>query len=146
LNWLYNGKEVNDEDIVGHFGFVYIITRLSDGKAYIGKKQLTSTRKKKLTKKELAAAPVKPGRKPTTKKVTSESDWKSYWGSEPTLKQEVKTLGESHFQRVILRFCKSKKQLSYYEENEQHIRNVLAHPDKFYNSNISGRYFRKDLL
>lgn len=146
MNWLYKGKEVTEEDIATHWGFVYVIVRLSDGKQYIGKKQLTSTRKKKLTKKELAAAPVKPGRKPTHKKVTSESDWKDYWGSEPTLKAEVKALGVDKFERTILRFCKSKKQLSYYEEHEQHLRNVLEYPEKFYNSNISGRYFRKDLV
>lgn len=145
MNWLYNGKEVTDEDIEGHWGFVYVITRLIDGKSYIGKKQLTSTRKKKLTKKELAEH-NKPGRKPTHKRVTSESDWKDYWGSEPNLKKEVKDLGADKFVRSIIRFCKSKKQLSYYEEHEQHLRNVLEFPEKFYNSNISGRYFRKDLV
>lgn len=148
--WIYQGKEVTEEDTLNKFGFVYIITRLANGdlpeRYYIGKKQLISNRKKKLTKKELAAAPVKPGRKPTHKRVISESDWINYWGSDDELKKEVKELGEDAFIRTILRFCTSKKQLSYYEEKEQFIQEVLEKSELFYNKNIGGTYFIKDLI
>lgn len=148
--WLWQGKEVTEEDLEGHFGFIYIISRVSNysgfpPKSYIGKKQLNFSKKKKLTLKELAAW-NKPGKKPTHKRVTSESDWKKYWGSEKELQKDVKEFGEVAFTRTIIRFCSSKKQLSYYEENTQHKYDVLSHPELFYNRNISGRYFVKDLV
>jgi hypothetical protein len=44
----------------------------------------------------------------------------------------------------ILRFCKTKKALTYYELQEQFSHNVLA--DKLsLNDNLLGKFFRKDL-
>ena len=36
--WLYDNKEIGDDEIEGYASFVYIITNLETGKKYIGKK------------------------------------------------------------------------------------------------------------
>ena len=56
--WKYNGKEITNLDQFpeGTFGFVYRILHKATGKAYIGKKVLYHSLKKKLTKKELCSA------------------------------------------------------------------------------------------
>jgi hypothetical protein len=75
--WLYNDKEIGDDDIEGYVSFVYRITNLENGKQYIGKKNFTKVRSKKVkgqTRK---------------KKVKSESDWREYFGSNLTLLGDV---------------------------------------------------------
>ena len=54
--WKYNGEKITDIDQFpyGTFGFVYRVLNKKTGKAYIGKKVLYHSIKKKLTKKELA--------------------------------------------------------------------------------------------
>ena len=96
-------------------------------------------------KKELAALPVTRGRKSTTKQVIKESDWKSYWGSSKELQQDVKELGPEFFECVILKLCRDKKELTYYELHYQCINECLLSYDS-YNDNILGKFFRKDLV
>jgi hypothetical protein len=43
--WYYNGEEFTSEMIGDYVGFVYLITDLSNGKKYVGKKTLMSKRK-----------------------------------------------------------------------------------------------------
>ena len=93
-------------------GFIYKITNIKTGKFYIGRKSLFSTTKKKLTKVEIAEQSG-PGRKPTTKMVTKESNWQDYWGSNKILLQEIKDGGSEAFRKEILKFCFNKKQLTY---------------------------------
>ena len=115
MKWNYWDK-LDPEDYIG---FVYKITNLTNSKFYIGKKYFWYNKKKKLTKKQLAALPVTPGRKPTHEIVRVESDWKTYWGSSKELLKDVKELGEDHFECIILKLCKTKKQLTYYEMHHQ---------------------------
>ncbi len=150
MNWFYAQdtaiiKEYLDssdfpENVVG---IVYIIKNKINNKFYIGKKNLTSTRKKKLGKKEIALQTGR-GRKALSKKVTTESDWLSYWGSCKELLKDVKELGQHNFTRQILHFATNKKQLTYLELEEQIKHNVLRRDDT-YNSNILGSFFSKDL-
>lgn len=126
-------------------GFVYKITNLNNGKWYIGKKNLYFERTKKLGKKELANLEVKRGKKPSKKKVITESDWMIYYGSEPVLKQDVKSLGEACFQREILELCFNKKHLTYCEVKWQILENALE-SELSYNSNILGKFFKKDMI
>ena len=135
------------EDLISeeHVGFVYLIENKQTGKKYIGKKLLTSTRTKKLGVKALKAQEGKIGRKKTKEKVVKESDWRKYYGSDDELKEDVKNLGPENFERTILKLCISKKQLSYYEEKYLFTHEVLEYPDKFYNKNIGGTFFRKDV-
>jgi hypothetical protein len=139
--WLHS-EEFNPQD---YFGFVYKITNLTNSKFYIGKKYFYHTSNVKLGKKELAALPVTRGRKSTTKQVIKESDWRSYWGSSKELQQDVKELGAEMFECIILKLCKDKKQLTYFEMHYQCVSECLL-SNNSYNDNIVGKYFRKDLV
>jgi hypothetical protein len=139
--WLYS-EEFDPQD---YFGFVYKITNLTNSKFYIGKKYFYHTSNVKLGKKELAALPVTRGRKSTTKQVIKESDWISYWGSSKELQQDVKELGAEMFECIILKLCKDKKELTYYELHYQCVNECLLSYDS-YNDNILGKFFRKDLV
>lgn len=126
-----------------YFGFVYRITNLQSGKFYIGRKQLSSTTTKALTKKELLEQTDKRSSK---KKVTKESNWRNYWGSNKTLLEDVKTLGKENFKREILTLCRTKKELTYYEMHHQCMYGVLLLPELTYNDNILGKFFPRDLI
>jgi hypothetical protein len=141
MKWKY-WDTINPED---NFGFVYKITNLTDGKFYIGKKVFWNNKKHKLTKKQLAEQSG-PGRKPTHEIIRTESDWKTYWGSNKQLLADIKTLGEDHFECLILHVCKTKKQLTYYEMHYQCKFECLVSPLLSYNDNILGKFFSKDLL
>ena len=145
--WLYKDKEVAlIEDMPqGTIGFIYKITHLPTGRAYIGRKILQHSLKKKLTKKELAEQ-TGPGRKPTTKRVVKESDWKTYYGSSKPFLALVKENPKEDFKREILRYVSSKKLLTYYETKELFVNEVLEQPDTFYNDNIASKFFRKDFI
>jgi hypothetical protein len=147
-NWLYNddgSKIAIAEDFsTDEYGFIYKITNLETGKYYIGKKAFFHNKKKKLTKKEIAEQ-TGPGRKATTRVDQVDSGWKSYWGSSKELIADVKKLGEDKFTRVILKFAKTKKQLTYYELESQILHNALF-DNTSYNDNILGKFFKKDFV
>lgn len=117
--WLYQGKEIAEEEIGEHIGFVYMITNTANNKKYIGKKLFKSTRTKIIKGKR--------------KKVKLDSDWQTYYGSNAILKEEVKTLGGHLFNREILKLCKSKGEASYYEAKYQFDNDVLL-SDDWYNT------------
>lgn len=132
--WYYEGKPFSSEDINGHIGFVYEITDLMNGKKYIGKKKLSSTRTLK---------PLK-GQK-RKRKVVSESDWMDYYGSSEEVKSLVEEFGTSRFSRRILRLCKTTAEMSYYELKEQVTNDVLLKPDEYYNAFVGGKIHRSHL-
>lgn len=143
--WKYNGEEITDIDQLpsGTFGFVYRVFNKNTGKAYIGKKVLYHSTKKKLTKKELAEIEGQ-GRRPSYRLVVKESDWKTYWGSNKTLIEELKT-NPDDFERSIIQLATNKKQLTYFETKYLFIYSVLEKPEEFYNDNILGKFFTRDL-
>ncbi len=147
-NWLQitdNGlKEFNSiEDFPENtFGFIYRIINITDGKFYIGKKQLLSNTTKKLGKKEMALLPNQRGRKTTKKKIIKESDWINYNGSCKPLLEDIKQLGDDKFHREILMLVNTKKELTYWEIAYQIKYDVLR--NNSYNNSILGRYFPKD--
>lgn len=122
--WLYDGNAVDESKLEDYIGFVYSITNLEDDRIYIGKKLLKFKRTKKVKGKK--------------KKVLIDSDWKKYWGSNKLLIEDVKDLGEDKFRRVILRLCKTKGEMSYYESKLQFELGVLE-SDKYYNESIMCR-------
>jgi len=144
-NWLYQNKEVNSiEDLPqDSFGFIYITTHISSGMSYIGKKSLYHNIKRKLTKKELAEQ-TGPGRKPTTKVVSKESDWKTYFGSAKPILEIIKDGRVDEFEREILQIVNNKKLLTYYECKYLFSKGVLENPTKYYNDNILGKFFTRD--
>jgi len=126
MQWTYQGNEV--ENIPeGAIGFVYLITNITNGRKYIGKK-LAQFKKSK--------PPLKG--KTRRRKYTVESDWREYWGSSDNLKADVEALGTHNFTREILYFCTSKAELSYLEAKEQFDRRVLE-TDDYYNGIINVR-------
>ena len=131
--WRYNERVFDSDDIGEYFGFVYCITNKSNQRQYIGRKYFWSFRKP-------------PGKK---RKVKQESDWKKYYGSCPELKEDVKKYGKETFSRVILSLHTSKGLCNYEETKQLFLNNVLSEAldngmPAFYNSNILGRYMRKD--
>ena len=137
--WIYNNKEVTalPDDVVG---FVYLITNLTSGKKYIGKKlaKFAKTRYKMHTQKN---------GKRVKKKIRSyvDSDWLSYYGSSEALTKDIELIGNYHFSREILRLCYSKAECSYYEAKEQFYNGVLESKD-WYNAQISVRCHKSHIL
>lgn len=128
----------------GTLGFIYIITNIQTNQFYVGKKQLHSSRKKKLTKREIAEQ-TGPGRRATTKRMISESDWLTYTGSSKELNDDIKLLGKDKFSFEILMFCTSKKSLSYNEVKYQILYKCLEEQNNTYNRNILGKFFPSDI-
>jgi len=131
--WTYQEKIVEElpEDCEA---FVYLITNLIDHKKYVGKKLA----KFKTTKKPLK------GRK-NKRRGTKESDWKTYWGSNAHLVDDVLRLGEHRFTREILYYCPSRGVASYLEAQEQFERKVLE-SDEYYNGIINVRIGGSEIL
>jgi len=131
--WRYCGKIFDSDDILDHFGFVYLITNKSNGRKYLGRKYFWSFRKPK-------------GK---TRKVKQESDWKKYYGSCPELKEDIKKYGKENFDREILSLHKTLGKVNYEETRQLFMNNVLIESldtgePAYYNSNVLGRYYRKD--
>ena len=147
MNWLYKGNTIEDisQFPENTYGFVYIVTHTPTNRSYIGKKVLYHNKKTKLGKKEIATQ-TGPGRKPTTKIVTKESDWKTYYGSEIEIKKLLAEGKHNEFERVILKLVGNKKLLTYFEIKYQFMYEVLEHPNGWFNNNILGKFFSKDFL
>jgi hypothetical protein len=143
MNWLYEYVPLQDDFTTNDYGFIYKITNLETNKFYIGKKSFIHNKKKKLTKKEIAEQ-TGPGRRSSTKIEQVDSGWRKYWGSSKDLLADVKLLGEDKFEREIIKFCPTKKQLTYYELFYQISYSVLFTDS--YNDNILGKFFRKDFV
>ena len=130
--WIYKDTTFTSNDIGNFFGFVYRITNLQTGKQYIGRKYFYQFRKPR-------------GK---SRKVKSESDWKKYYGSSKELDQDRKHLGNSNFKREIISLHMTKGWVNYEETRQLFLNNVLSEQlngeSKFYNSNILGRYMKKD--
>lgn len=143
-NWIYNGEEVLTIEQLPQnaYSFIYLITRISDGKFYVGRKNLYSERTKALTKKELSEQTDKRASK--KKKVVAESDWMQYHGSEPTLKADVKETGKDAFKREIIHICTHKKQTTYQELRHQILLGCLE-SDNCYNAQILAKFWKKDV-
>lgn len=139
MGWIYQGEEVV-EPPEWSCGFVYIIKNINTGKIYIGKKMLTSTRKTKIGKREIASTKTRK----RIRHIVKDSGWKEYWSSCDELKSEVELYGTGQFKREILIWCYSKKQLSYYEMAMQVSHDVLRVDS--YNGNICSHWYRRDLI
>ena len=131
MTWYYEDTPFTSDDIADNIGFVYLITNLINNKMYIGKKGF---QKSKTFQKN---------NKRRRKKV--ESDWQTYYGSCFELQNDVKELGVDNFKRQILRLCKSKSEMNYFELAEQIHKEVLL-TDMYYNSYIGTRIHRKHLI
>lgn len=125
--WMLDHEPLESDHVQDYVGMVYLIVNKKNGRKYVGKKFFFSTR---------TLPPLK-GKTRKRKKVV-ESDWKDYWGSSNELKEDIKKYGEDNFLRYVLRLCKSKTELSYYELKEQVDREALL-TDEYYNDFIGGK-------
>ena len=131
--WIYNERPFTSDDVHDYFGFGYLITNFSNQRQYIGRKYFWSFR-------------TPPGKK---RKVKQESDWKKYYGSCPELKDDLKVFGKETFGREILSLHSTKGSCNFEETKQLFLNNVLQESldtggPAYYNSNILGRYMRKD--
>lgn len=137
-DWTFHLKTFTEEDISDNIGFVYKIEELKTGRAYIGKKLFTKAGYQKIKGKK--------------KKIRKPSDWQSYWGSNKELLDVLKkdSNKDENYKRTILKLCKSKGELSYFEASNQFYDDVLRAkmPDgspKYYNDWIQCKIHRKHL-
>ncbi len=151
MGWIFADKLVTVDDIPENaHGFIYRIVHIPTGRFYIGKKSLTSSRTKKIGKRELVKIKEErkangiSGRLPSKRVVKSDSDWMDYFSSNDWIKGEVKAGKSEEFSREILQFCNSKKNLSYWETYWQFHYDVLNNENSL-NDNIGGRFYRKDV-
>ena len=131
--WTYQGSTFTSDDINDFFGYVYRITNIQNGRQYIGRKYFTQRRKPRGGKR----------------RVTSESDWKKYYGSSDELKSDVKRLGKENFKREIISLHTTLGKVNYEETRQLFLHDVLTEAladgtPSYYNSNILGRYMKKD--
>lgn len=131
--WIYLGNPFDGSLIGDNYGFVYLITNLSNRRSYIGRKYFWTFRTPK-------------GKK---RKVRGESDWRNYYGSCDELKEDIKTLGKDLFRREILSLHLTKGKVNFAETEALFKNNVLTESmvdgtPKYYNSNIMNRYYKKD--
>ena len=132
--WTYLEQPFDSDSIGDNFGFVYKITNLLNGRSYIGRKYFWSFR-------------TPPGKK---RKQKQESDWKAYYGSCPELKEDIKRFPiEFSLKEKFFLYIKQKELVTFEETKQLFLNNVLSEAldngaPAFYNSNILGRYMRKD--
>ncbi len=131
--WSYQGTTFTSDDINDFFRFVNRRTNIQTATQSIGRKYITQRRKPRGGKR----------------RVTSESDWKKYYGSSPELKEDVKRCGKSIFRREIISLHKTLGKTNYEETRQLFLNNVLTEAlddgtPAYYNSNVLGRYYRKD--
>ena len=132
--WYYNNEQF--ESTPEEFqGFVYLITEIDTNKKYIGKKNfwkpkilpITKTRKRRV-------------------RTRVESDWREYTGSSEKVTTLVESRGLDKFKREILRLCKTKGEMSYYEAKLQFEHDVLL-SDEYFNEfigcKIHSRHIKK---
>ena len=136
--WKYLGTCFDGSLIGDHYGFVYKIACSTTNRAYIGRKYFWQKRKPRSTTGSTRR-----------RRVTSESNWRKYYGSCPELKDDVARFGKDNFNRTILSLHSTLGRVNYEETRQLFLHDVLTKgltdgTPAYYNSNILGRYYRKD--
>jgi len=125
-HWQYH----EDFDINDWFGFIYRITEISTGKQYLGKKQFFKYARKKIK-----------GNK-NRKRIVTESDWKTYTSSSPSLNADIQQKGIQNFLFEILSLHNTKGGLGYAEMEiqfkEDVLRALLPNGEKKYHNRTIG--------
>tara|TARA_R110000744_G_scaffold145058_3_gene257232 strand:- start:3718 stop:4206 length:489 start_codon:yes stop_codon:yes gene_type:complete len=154
ITWTYESQPIeNISDMpLNTYGFIYEVEHIPSGRRYLGKKVLYFERNKRLGIRALAALKEERklkgigGRTPLKQKVVTESDWKTYYGSQKEILQLVKEGKTTDFSRKILKYVRDKKQLTYFECKYLFINEVLERSNKYINDNILGKFYRKDFF
>lgn len=130
--WYYNEEEYN-ETPEEYQGFVYEITELDTGKKYIGKKNFWRPKTLPITKSRKRRV-----------RTRAESDWREYYGSSKEVQLLIESKGQSNYRRTIIRLCKTKGEMSYYEAKLQFKNDVLLNDD-YYNEFIGCKIHSRHL-
>ncbi len=139
--------EISNLNYQSNYGFLYVI-EFEDGTKYCGQKKIKS----EITLPALKNGKIRDGHSHFINKnknhkrvkmeiVVKESNWRSYTGSYDKSTFENNKITS----RKILNVFKTKKALGYAEMEFQVKNNVLL-DDTWRNTNIIGKYFKKDLL
>ena len=134
--WLLEGKPYDPkfEDIPSEYvGFVYRITDTETGEMYIGQKRFRKTKTLPITKT-----------RKRRKRTLVESDWRSYYSSSTTIKENVVAGHTDRYKREILSFGYSKGDLNFLELKEQMDNNVLF-DDTYLNGILNARIHKKHI-
>lgn len=122
--WIYEGRPFTEEDAKNWYGMVYIISNTVNNRRYVGRKYFTKAGRKTVKGK--------------TKKIRVDSDWTTYYGSSDELKADVERLGPDKFHREILKLCKGRGEVNYWE-----LKYILEHEailrSSYYNAWVSGK-------
>lgn len=155
--WLYKGELIDKATRLPQdtLGFIYLITNLTNGKKYIGKKNISCWKKvsaKVFEESKAKGETVKRHKNKSTSKkgepvwvyqVRIEGPWAKYNGSNEELKADIK---KGHkIQKEILAVASCAKYLTYLEVEAQFKMNVLANSEEYYNQNILGKFWPNDL-
>lgn len=143
-NWFFEGKEVKtlSDMPTGTLGFIYRIDNLTTGKYYIGRKTVAGNKKKKLTLKEKLLP--ENSRKTFKYEYCESSGWKTYCGSNTTLKEEINSKGHI-YKKEILYYCFSKAEITYLESREILCSGCLLDP-LAYNDWIKCLIYKKHII
>ena len=130
--WYYNNElfEITPEE---YQGFVYQLTEIHTDKKYIGKKNFWKPKTLPITKTRKRRV-----------RTRTESDWRSYFSSSSEVQQLVESKGEENYKREILKLCKTKGEMSYFEAKLQFEHDVLLRND-YYNEFIGCKIHSKHL-
>jgi hypothetical protein len=134
--WQYQGKCLT-EPPEGYYGFIYVITD-DKGWQYYGKKAFEHSKKVILSKKARKLS----GTRKRIERTKKDSGWLDYWGSsKPFLEYMEKSPNKHLFTREIVKLCKDKASLSYWEMAVLIAAEVLF-KDNFWNGNVGGKFFK----
>jgi len=123
-HWVRYDTEESFVPNLDKFGFVYIITNMKSGKAYVGCKQYFRGKSKK------------------------KMQWETYIGSSKYLKADIEKIGKEHFTFEVIAEYKNKRSLRYYEAYYQMKWDVLTaviegtDEPAYYNSYVGGKFYR----
>ena len=106
-----------------YFGFIYLITDLTSGLKYVGKKQYwMGTSKIRGCK----GKSYDKGSPKWNEKCWKESGWRTYKGSSKILTEYMKLNKDHKYSYEILKQCRSRASLNYHELKELWSRDVLT--------------------
>lgn len=139
------------------YGFIYKIHNLTNGKTYIGEKQLFSVTNPRISKKkyDLLKSEGIPVRRQKDKRnskkgsvvwiykqkeLKKETNWLDYCGSSDELTKDIENGHE--IKKEILEFTFSKREHTYKEVKHQILNDVLEDCNS-YNGNILAKFFKQ---
>jgi hypothetical protein len=119
----------------GYVGFVYMIVDTHTKKAYIGKKGFYHN----ITRPPLKGSSRK-------RHDIKESEWRTYYGSNKAFQAVIDSEGadRARFERVILRLCRTKAEMGYFETKEIFARDALL-SDMYWNDWVTCKITREQM-